>query len=888
MANELVNATMKFMQAGEYRKALDCIAHIYNDDKKLGYRLSVAFRSALTEQVKNGVNAADNYELLHQAYVLVAKDYFDEFMIALEWYRPAEQKFWLVRRERLLEVCEALQMMADGELDELFLSMPPRVGKALANDTPIYTRNGWKNHGDLVVGDEVVGLDGKFKLVTHVHPKCDLDVLVEFSNGEKIQCHERHEWMFYDRAKGKTETKEIIEWEKRKLDYGGEKGKRGHRYVLQLPHREYVVGEEKELPLDPYTLGVWLGDGTNRNPTIANCNDDKAIIEKIVNNGNGIHWKTKHKLTGVMYYCFGFRDKLKKYGMCHSKRKTEKYIPEEYLTSSIEQRLELLAGLIDTDGYLSMEEKRYCFSTSDERLKETFIELVSTFGWRTCVTYYEPSTSSSGITSRNGHYAIAFSPDCYIPCALERKQLRDYSMQRKISVTSIRRVEPKQGNCITVEGDGMYLCGKTMIPTHNTTLTLLYTLWVMCRDTERSNLYSSFTEKVVETYYNGIMEVMTDPVTYDLHTIFPKFKIASTNAKDLLVNLGRKKRYPSLTCRSIDGTLNGACDADGLIIADDLHSGIEEARSKEQLDKKWFTVTNNLLSRKKHDGKILWIGTRWSVADCISNRIEMLETNADCAHIRYKIVNCPAFNEKEESNFDYMFNKGFTTNEYKVIRASFELKDDMASWLAQYMGQPIERDGSVFAPSDMRYYNGELPADTDPDRIFMAVDPAWGGGDFVAAPIIYQYGDDLFVHDVVYNNGDKSVTEPMVVAKAIQHDVAMITVEATKTTRSYSEDIDSKLRERGYRLNIQTTTKNWTGTGKLQRIFDKSVDIKERMIFRDGNHRDKEYSLFMQNVFSFTVNANKHKHDDAPDSLCIAIQVAFFAPQKAHIRKRIF
>ena len=70
------------------------------------------------------------------------------------------------------------------------------------------------------------------------------------------------------------------------------------------------------------------------------------------------------------------------------------------------------------------------------------------------------------------------------------------------------------------------------------------------------------------------------------------------------------------------------------------------------------------------------------------------------------------------------------------------------------MGEPIERDGALFTPDDFRYYNGELPTDVEPDRIFMAVDPAFGGGDFVASPVCYQYGEDIYVHDVVYDNRD--------------------------------------------------------------------------------------------------------------------------------------
>lgn len=410
-------------------------------------------------------------------------------------------------------------------------------------------------------------------------------------------------------------------------------------------------------------------------------------------------------------------------------------------------------------------------------------------------------------------------------------------------------------------------------------LVMFFTIWQMCKYPEESNLYSSFTEKVVKTFYSGVLEVLEDSVTYRLKAIFPNAFVASTNAQDLLINIGRKKRYASLTCRSVDGSLNGSCDCSHLLIADDLHSGIDEARSKDQLIKKWETVRANLLSRKKGNAKILWIGTRWSLIDCISNRIEMLENDPSCAFIRHKIFNVPALNEKDESNFDYMFHKGFTTADYKAIRASYEIKGDQALWLAPYMGTPIERDGAVFSPDELRYFNGELPTKdgeaVEPDRRYMVVDPAWGGGDYVAAVVVYQYGEDLFVPDVVFNNADKSVTEPEIAAKVKKWFVDRLYIESTRVTMSYADEVDKLLRSDGYRVNISGNVKNWNGQeGKTQRIYNRAPEIREKFVFLDKAKWGKAYNQFMQNVFSFTIEG-KNKHDDAPDVLAMTLTNAY-------------
>lgn len=402
-------------------------------------------------------------------------------------------------------------------------------------------------------------------------------------------------------------------------------------------------------------------------------------------------------------------------------------------------------------------------------------------------------------------------------------------------------------------------------------LLMFFVTWIIGRDSERSNLYSAYSDTITSAFYSGVLEVLNDPTTYLWHDIFPKAKIVATNSKNETINIDRNKRYASLTCRSLYGTLNGSCDADGMLISDDLLSGIEEALNKDRMITAWGKVDNNLLSRAKGSAKILWCGTRWSMTDPIGLRIDTIMNNEKFKNRRVKIINIPALNENDESNFDYMYGVGFSTELYHQRRASFERNNDMASWLAQYMGEPIERDGAVFSPDDFRYFNGVLP-DGDPDRIFTAIDPAWGGGDFVAGPIICKYGNDLYVVDVVYDNGDKRITQRLVADKIIEHNIAAVQVEATKTTEEYANGIETILSEYSRKVNLTTKTATQTKGGKQQRIFDKAPDIRDRMIFLENGKRSKAYQLFMQNVFSFKM-VGKNKNDDAPDSLCMAIEM---------------
>lgn len=418
-----------------------------------------------------------------------------------------------------------------------------------------------------------------------------------------------------------------------------------------------------------------------------------------------------------------------------------------------------------------------------------------------------------------------------------------------------------------------------------TTILMLLITWLIGRDSEKSNLYSAYSDVITKAMYNGILEILGDPVTYLWQDVFPNAKVVQTNAQDETINIDRKKRYPSLTCRSLYGTLNGACDCNGFEIWDDLIGGIEEAINPDRMISAWNKVDNNLIPRAKEQAKILACGTRWSIIDPAGKRMELLKSDERFRGRRFKIINLPALNERDESNFEYRYGVGFTTEYYQMRRASFERNDDLASWNAQYQQEPIEREGTLFPPDSFRYYNGELP-DGDPDRVFMVVDPAFGGGDYVSAPVCLRYGDDIYVHDVVYDNSDKKITQPLLVNAVIRYNVAAMQIEANKSTEAYKEGVEALLKEKGRRINL-TTKAAPTNIGKEQRIFDKAPDIKQRMIFLEPGKRSKKYEQFMQNVYSFKMYGN-NKHDDAPDSLSMAIDMAFHPSAKAEIFKRPF
>lgn len=402
-----------------------------------------------------------------------------------------------------------------------------------------------------------------------------------------------------------------------------------------------------------------------------------------------------------------------------------------------------------------------------------------------------------------------------------------------------------------------------------TTLIMFLFSYIIGLRPEISNLYSAYSSAITTALYTGVLEILTDKDTYLWADVFPESKLARTNAADLLIDINRQKRYASLTCRSLYGTLNGACDCEGFLVADDLLSGIEEALSPDRLETAWGKTDNNLLSRAKKKAKILFVGTRWSLKDPTGRRIDLVENDPKFSNRRHKVLCMPALNENDESNFDYDYGVGFDTEYYQQRRASFERNDDIASWMAQYQQTPIERDGALFTPAFMNFYNGVLP-EGEPDRVFMACDTAWGGGDYLSAPVAVQYGEDVYIPAVIFDNGDKYVTRPRVAKQIMDWNVGSALFEANNGGEEYREWIETELKKQDYRLNIRSRSAP-TQKRKADRIFDKSPEIRE-FYFLENGKRDKDYSLFMQNLFSFKV-MGKNKNDDAPDSLCILTEL---------------
>lgn len=403
-------------------------------------------------------------------------------------------------------------------------------------------------------------------------------------------------------------------------------------------------------------------------------------------------------------------------------------------------------------------------------------------------------------------------------------------------------------------------------------LITLYASWHCARDTEASNLYVTYKEGLGGAFLDGVKEIYTDP-TYCFADVFPDVKIVDTDAKNNKLDLNRKKKYKSLSGKGLESGLNGEYDAYGVLILDDILAGVEEVLSEEVLKRKQLIFDNNVMARPKENCKKIYNGTIWATNDLFMDRYNFLETDPSSANVRYDRIIIPALDpETDETNFDYDYGVGFSTEHWRRRRAKFEANNDLAGWFAQCQQQPIDRTNALFQPEGMNYYDF-LPQDEEPIKIIAHCDCAFGGADFLAFPIAYYYENrdgslTGYVEDLVYDNSEKHITEPQVVAKIKQHHVKHVHFESNQGGEGYKDDVERMLREDKSYKEVCNITSDWALTTKRkdQRIFDNAQSIRE-LYFKDSRHRHKQYSMFMNNLFSFTMGKGKHRSDDAPDSL---------------------
>jgi deoxycytidine triphosphate deaminase len=348
-------------------------------------------------------------------------------------------------------------------------------GKALALDTAVPTSEGWKTMADIRPGDLVFDEDGFPTVVLAatepMHGRECREVV--FSDGTSVVCDVDHLWRTVDRnsrshgrGEDRVRSTRVIE---RTLKIGTE---RNH----QIPVAGAVWYPERDLPIDPYVLGVWLGDGTSTKAEVTCA--DQPILDEVAAAGYAVADQrtrpltyriggvghTRSAVTGRYERNNSLSSKLRDLGLLGNKR-----IPDEYLRASIAQREALLQGLMDTDGYAD-KLGRLDLTTVRENLALEYCELVASLGFRPTLARRRAKLYGVDVGPRFEVQFMADRPVFRLPRKLARQKLSG-RYHRSRSIADVRVTPSVPVRCIEVSSpSGMFLVTKSYIATHNSSL----------------------------------------------------------------------------------------------------------------------------------------------------------------------------------------------------------------------------------------------------------------------------------------------------------------------------------------------------------------------------------------------------------------------------------
>jgi replicative DNA helicase len=386
----------------------------------------------------------------------------------------------------------------------------PGLGKALALDTLLATPDGWTTMGEVAVGDRILGADGRpTTVIATSEVMTDRECLeVEFSDGSTIVADASHLWATHDRAARRSggtaevrTTRQIADTLRTRTTDRRLNHSVANPRPLELPARD--------LPVAPYTFGAWLGDGHSAAARITSV--DPEVIWHVEADGYEVN------PSGPMVYSFHLPKAPSRsvsapaatpvcqdcgepsvamlngnagsrcqkcyvsVGTVVGRLRTlrvlnNKHIPLEYLRASEEQRRAVLAGLLDTDGTVTGTGNCQYASTS-QRLAEDVRELISSLGYRCTVTtkVVKGRTPQSSIC-----YTLNFTTTDDV-FRLQRKVLAHKQRRRSASeartssryIVDVRPVASVPVKCVSIDNaDKLYLVGRTMVPTHNSTASM--------------------------------------------------------------------------------------------------------------------------------------------------------------------------------------------------------------------------------------------------------------------------------------------------------------------------------------------------------------------------------------------------------------------------------
>ncbi len=589
--------------------------------------------------------------------------------------------------------------MAEGRVNRLMVFMPPGGAKALALDTPIPTPSGWTTMGELRVGDRVFDERGQPCDVTWVSPvwrdrPC---YSVRTDCGDEVVADRDHEWLV--RLCGKREVYKIKETHTlcRKRSKRAMVRRAGG---LELP--------AVELPIDPYLLGVWLGDGSSDSLRITSSLEDQPWLRGELER---LGYRTGGTSVPTLFSVLGVRDKFVSLGLIndpHHNTYGRKHVPAIYMRGSREQRLSLLQGLVDTDGTVCRKRGQVTFCNTRIELAQAVRELARSLGVK--AGWVEGRATLEG-RDCGPVYRVSF----YLAGAARMPRKADLCRDQyrtPHTYIEVTPTEPRDTVCIEVNSlSHLFLCGRSMTPTHNSTYgSVHFPAFFLAQKrglrvigaSNTADLAYSFSRKV-----RLLVQQKADLLGYDL----------GREAEELwtTTNDGEYK------AAGVGGVITGSRADLGII--DDPVKGRKDADSEVNQKAVWDWYWGDFHSRLKPGARQVLIMTRWAEGD-LGGRL--LEAEGD----KWDILRLPAQAEDDDplgrapgeflwSDDEYGFGAKLREDRESLIKAG-RLRD----WNALYQQRPTSEEGTYFKSEWLR------PQAKVPDRARLRV---YGASDYAVS-----------------------------------------------------------------------------------------------------------------------------------------------------------
>ena len=357
--------------------------------------------------------------------------------------------------------------MVRGRMDGRLRHPQGEIGfefKALDVATPILTGAGWSTMGELIDGDEVYAPDGQLTKVVAAHPvrtgrPC---YEVKFRDGQSVVADAEHLWQVRDYA-GRCLTLTTQQLH----DRGVLVGRKRKSFKYSVPVTDPIQAPDADLPIDPWLLGMWLGDGDSSMVSITSGAQDLDYLTSRLDS-LGVSYRVNQygERTASAVYIHKMRGAFADLGLLDNK-----HIPEVYMTASEPQRRALLAGLMDSDGGVAGHQ--VCIGMKRESLMRQVLQLARSLGYRATLTSHESSIDGKKCGL---HYVVRMSATHELsPFDMPRKTARfdEYppgkqDMKRN-AIVAVEPVPTRPTRCITVAHESsLYLVGEGFVPTHNT------------------------------------------------------------------------------------------------------------------------------------------------------------------------------------------------------------------------------------------------------------------------------------------------------------------------------------------------------------------------------------------------------------------------------------